>query len=164
MMRLALAAMLLMASPGASAPYDRTDAERDVRAVVETFRTAIITRDENAFLALFHSGPVIWQGVDSDALATRSDRRPSVDIKAAFDPGNTPASFIEDIANDTLSNEERFANVAVDTDGDVASVTFDFVYLRDNRPINVGKEAWHLVRTDGGWKIVSVIYSNRDPA
>ncbi|NIJ65006.1 MULTISPECIES: nuclear transport factor 2 family protein [Sphingomonas] len=162
MIRIAIAAALLTAAPSAQPPYGQAAAKRDVRAVIETFRTAIIRRDKAAFLALFH-GPVIWQGVDSDALAARSKRTPGVDMKAAFDPGKTPASFIEDIANEKDGSEERFDNVAIDTDGDIASVTFDFVYLLGGRPINAGKEAWHLVRTERGWKIVSVIYSNHDP-
>ncbi|OSZ62686.1 hypothetical protein CAP40_19695 [Sphingomonas sp. IBVSS2] len=164
MIRIALASALLTAAPGAQVIYSRTEAERDVHAVMETFRTAIIRRDKAAFLALFHDGPVIWQGVDSDALAAKSKRRPGMDTKVAFDPGKTPASFIDDIANEKRSSEERYENVAIDTDGDVASVTFDFVYLLGDRSINAGKEAWHLVRTERGWKIVSVIYSNRDPA
>lgn len=163
MNHLALAIALLTTGTDAPSTYGRMEAEGYVCTVIETFRTSIIRRDRAAFLALFHAGPIIWQGVDNDVLAAASIRRNGAGAKAAFDPGTTPASFIEDIANDKSDNEERFTNVAIDTDGDIASVTLDFDYLRAGRAINTGREAWHLVRTNCGWKIVSVIYSNRNP-
>ena len=162
---LAAALMLGPANGQVAVPaYTRAQAERDLLGVIETFRTSIIRKDKVAFLALFHNGTVVWQGVDSDALMAKSGRRADVDAKAAFDPARSPRSFIEGIANEKDRSEERFDNIAIDTDGDVASITFDFVYLLNGRPINVGKESWHLVRSVNGWKIVSVIYSNKDPA
>ena len=168
MIHLALIAALapgIASGQAAAAPaYTRSQAEQDLRGVIETFRTSIIRKDKAAFLALFHDAPVVWQGVDSDALVAKSGRRAGVDAKVAFDPAQNPRSFIEGIANEKGRSEERFGDVAIDTDGDVASITFDFVYLLNDRPINVGKESWHLVRSESGWKIVSVIYSNKDPA
>jgi hypothetical protein len=168
MIDVALAAALMLgvaSGQAATAPaYTRSQAEQDLRGVIETFRTSIIRKDKAAFLALFHNGPVVWQGVDSDALVAKRGRRAGVDAKAAFDSAQNPRSFIEGIANEKARSEERFDNVDIDTDGDVASITFDFAYLLDDRPINLGKESWHLVRSESGWKIVSVIYSNRDPA
>lgn len=168
MVNLALIAALALgiaSGQAASAPaYTRSQAERDLRGVLETFRTSIIRKDKTAFLALFHKGSVVWQGVDSDALVAKFRRRAGVEAKAAIDPARNPLSFIENIANEKDRSEERFDNVVIDTDGDIASITFDFVYLLNDRPINVGKESWHLVRSEDGWRIVSVIYSNRDPA
>jgi hypothetical protein len=75
-------------------------------------------------------------------------------------PKNNPTTFIEEIVADKQRNEEQFSNVQIDTDGSIASVTFDFVFLLDTKEINRGREAWQLVNTDDGWKIVSVIWSN----
>jgi hypothetical protein len=68
-------------------------------------------------------------------------------------------SFIEGIVANTPRSEEKFENVRIDTDGDIASVYFDYSFHADDRKSNYGKEAWHLVNTDDGWKIVSVIWS-----
>jgi hypothetical protein len=167
MIHVALIAALMGIAGGQTAPasaYTRSQAEQDLRGVIETFRMSIIRKDKAAFLALFHKGSVVWQGVDSDALAAKSGRRAGVDAKAAIDPARNPVSFIEGIANEKDRSEERFDKVVIDTDGDVAAITFDFIYLLNDRPINAGKESWHLVRSESGWKIVSVIYSNKDPA
>ena len=75
----------------------------------------------------------------------------------------TPRTFIEGIVQSRHRHEETFRNVRIDHDRDVAAITFDFSYLVDGRSINEGKESWHLVRTGQGWRIVSVIYSNREP-
>ncbi len=53
----------------------------------------------------------------------------------------------------------------IDTDGDLASVLFDYAFLSNGKETNHGKEAWHLLRTQDGWKIASVVWSvNLKPA
>ena len=51
----------------------------------------------------------------------------------------------------------------IDTDGEVASVSFDYVYLSNDKISNSGREKWLLVRTEDGWKIISVVYTIRLP-
>ena len=51
----------------------------------------------------------------------------------------------------------------IDSDRDVASVVFDYRFLRSGRESNRGLEAWHLVRTELGWRIVSVVWSVNPP-
>ena len=36
---------------------------------------------------------------------------------------------------------------------------FDYSFHAGGRETNHGREAWQLVNTDDGWKIISVIYS-----
>ena len=47
----------------------------------------------------------------------------------------------------------------IETDGEVAQVWFDYSFMVGSYRANWGKEAWHLVRTDAGWKIASVVWS-----
>jgi len=56
------------------------------------------------------------------------------------------------------------SNLSIDTDGEIASVSFDYSYLTNTKMINWGKEQWQLVRTESGWKIFSVVYTIRNPA
>lgn len=56
------------------------------------------------------------------------------------------------------------SNIRIESDGEIAAVSFDFVYSRDRQPTNRGLEAWHLLRTSTGWRIVSVVWSNHPPA
>ena len=56
--------------------------------------------------------------------------------------------------------EEQFSNVRIQSDGAVASVYFDFVFLVDGKRNNVGSETWQLVHTGEGWKISAMAYSS----
>ena len=158
----ALAAAL--ASPcSAESPqsYTISQAEQDLRSTIHTFGDAIIRKDTSMFLSLFADGPVTWQRVNSDGRLAKLD---GTATKAGFDPANTPRTFIERIAQSPHRHEETFHNIRIEHDQDVAAITFDFTYRVNGRSINAGKESWHLVRTARGWRIVSVIYSNNNPA
>lgn len=158
----ALAAAFALPLPAQAGPaYTQTHAERDLRATIHRFGDAIIRKDAEAFLALFAEGPVTWRRVNSDARLTKLGDKAD---KAAFDPTNTPRDFIERIVRSPHAHEETFGNISIEHDEDVGTITFDFTYRLNGRAINKGKESWHLVRTAQGWRIVSVIYSNNDPA
>ncbi len=165
-----LAAMLLfgLASPAmaqsgvASARTGAATSQAQIRAVMGAFRRAITDKDERGFLALFMPGPVVWQSVDSDASRASkgvADRDP-----AFRDPRKTPQSFIRNIVMNPSRIDESMSNITIHSDGEIATVAFDFVYSRDSHPTNCGLEAWHLLRTGGGWRIVSVVWSNHPPA
>lgn len=79
-------------------------------------------------------------------------------------PENNYLSMIDrTVAPDSGSIEEVFRDLKIDTDGEIASVNFDYAFMFDGKEEHWGREMWHLVRTDEGWKIISVIWSQRDP-
>ena len=143
--------------------YTGAQAEHDLNMLVETFRTAIIRKDKAAFLALFADAPIIWQPVDSDARLARSGLLGTSGTKVANDPTNGPRSFIDNIVRSSHRHEETFENIRIQNDNDIAAITFDFTYRVNGKPITVGKESWHVVRSDEGWKIISVIFSRANP-
>ena len=55
--------------------------------------------------------------------------------------------------------EERFSDLHIHTDGAIASVYFDYVFLMDDKESNRGNETWQLVNTGNGWKISGLAYS-----
>ncbi|GAB3103882.1 nuclear transport factor 2 family protein [Lysobacter terrae] len=134
-------------------------AKKEIEAVVETFRTAIIARDKERFTQLFLHDGTTWQRVLSDEGLRRVREKNPQATKVRVNPESTYRTFIEGIAANEKSSEETFENVRIDTDGDIASVWFDYSFKSDGRRTNYGKEAWHLVNTEGGWKIVSVVWS-----
>ena len=154
-----LAVMLSLASLSALARAPADPDEAGIRRVIESFRTAIIERDKPRFLALFLEGGVSWQSTLSDeALARLREKNPKA-VKLRVDPNRNPTSFIDGIVADKDSSEETFDNIRIDSDGDVAAVTFDYRFLSNGKETNSGKEAWQLIRTADGWRIVSVIWS-----
>lgn len=132
---------------------------RTVEAVVEAFRASIMDRDKTRFMNLFLDDKTVWQSVTGEANLVEIRKKKPQAVKVRIDASNNPRNFITEIAADKAKSEERFRDVRIDSDGDIASVYFDYSFLADGKETNRGKEAWHLVRTDGGWKIVSVIWS-----
>jgi len=137
---------------------------QEIEAVVEAFRTAIIDKDKERFVKLFLHENITWQNVIGDSnLQQLREKKPEAG-KVRFKPDSNYVSFIDGIISSNKKLEEKFWNTKIDTDGDVASILFDYSFNADGKETNHGKEAWHLVKTDDGWKIVSVIWSvNWDP-
>ncbi|HEL2957992.1 nuclear transport factor 2 family protein [Stenotrophomonas maltophilia] len=148
--------------------YAAQNARADVKAieqVVESFRTSLINKDKPTYMGLFFSDKaedIGWQVVSEDVrLQDIRKTRPDA-IKARQIPANNFIALIDGAVASPKPTEEKFSNTKIETDGDVASVSFDYSFHDDGVKTNWGKEMWQLVRTERGWKIFSVIYSMRD--
>lgn len=157
-MRTFWVAVLLVASvcalPASAREPNDPDAEAEVREVVERFRAAIAAGDGDALRALFLPRGGAWISLDRRG-ATSETPGPSRLVPSSY------RNFARDIEQG--GREETFSGIGIRTDGSVASVDFDFEFLIRGKRINRGLEAWHLVKTDAGWKIVSVVYSSNPP-
>jgi hypothetical protein len=162
----ALASLSASLQPAMAVHNDPGDVAA-IREIVEAFRTSIINKDKATFVELFFSDKpehVTWQMVDDDTRVARFKEFAPEASRVVRWPGNTYLGMIDAaIAADSGSIEEVFRDVTIDTDGLVASVNFDYSILRDGEEAHWGREMWHLVNTEGGWKIISVIWSQRDP-
>jgi ketosteroid isomerase-like protein len=139
---------------------------RAIEQVVETFRAAILNKDKPAYMRLFFSDQaqaIGWQAVVDDAKLAQIQRERPQAIKARPIPTNNFIALIDSVLASPTLEEERITNLKVDTDGEIATASFDYAYLSDGKLSNWGKEQWLLVRTEQGWKIFSVVYTIRDP-
>ncbi|WP_342380084.1 DUF4440 domain-containing protein [Myxococcus stipitatus] len=157
---LLLACLVAAPSLAQQRPPDTTAAKQQIQAVVEDFREAILQKDPQKFLGLFLREDVIWQSVHGEERLKKVREKSPQANKLTSGPKQNPRAFIEDIAAKPQRVEEKFINVRIDTDGNIASVSFEFTFHAEDRVINRGQESWHLVNTGTGWKIVSVIWSN----
>ncbi len=126
--------------------------EQEIGKVIEDFRLAIINKDEQKFVDLFYDKSIPWLGIRADK------RRGSLPSQNGVDHGSY-VKFIAWIVSHQEVIEEKFINVQIETDGDIASVYFDYSFHIGDYKQNWGDEAWQLVKTGSGWKINSVIYS-----
>jgi len=127
-----------------------------INSVIEDFRISIINKDKNRFSQLFYAEDIPWLGVLSDAsLEMVQVRKP--DAKRV-DSSNY-LQFIDWIVSDKRVMEEKFWNVDIQTERNIASVHFDYSFHMGDYKSNWGQEGWHLIKTEQGWKINSVIYS-----
>ncbi len=153
-------ALAAFAAPtyAASEPGDRAAIEN----VVETFRVSLIKKDKNSFMKLFYSENIPWIGITTDkslAMIKAKKAKPELPDPKKVYASDNPRKFIEGIVKEKEAVEEKFENVRIDSNGDVAQVWFDYSFNYDGYKANWGKEAWHMVRTSDGWKISSVIWS-----
>jgi hypothetical protein len=165
-----IAASLSVGLLGCSSAPRQLTVDRDIAAVkqvVEQFRVAILNKDKTTYLGLFFSSKpdeIGWQAVVDDAgLEARKRSRPQA-VKARRISTNNFVALIDSVVASKTTEEEKISNVSVDTDGEIASASFDYVYQTDGKATNWGREQWQLVRTEQGWKIFSVVYTIRDPA
>lgn len=138
-----------------------TDSKTQIAQVVETFRTAIINKDEETFLKLFLKVDITWAGVTTDASIERLyATRPKPEMKR---PSKTftssPRRFISSLAKAKVEVAETISNVRIDSDGEVGQVWFDYTFVYGSYKENWGKESWQMVRTADGWKIAAVVWS-----
>jgi len=158
---LCLATGLLLSAPSPALAQTHPDDQRQIEAIVETFRTAIIDKDVERFMTLFLHEDITWTGTTSRATiariaaAEKDSKRP---LPKKYFNGK-PRKFIEGIAKDKEALAETFENVRIDSDGEVAQVWFDYSFMVGSFRQNWGKESWQMVRTDSGWKIAAVVWS-----
>lgn len=153
-----------LAGVASSPAHASSTDEAGIREVMAAFGKAIVQRDKPAFLKLFVAPDVTWQSVLSDdSLARVRKEKPEAE-KAKYRKDRDAESFIDGIVKSEKTSEETFDNVRIDSDGDVATVTFDYTFLSNGKKTNWGKECWLMVRTEAGWKITTLAYSIITPA
>ena len=137
-----------------------TNEIKKIEAVIEAFRISLINKDKPLFIDLFYNDAVPWLGTASDKTMALTPPPPKEDGRQRSKVGGgNYLSFIDWIVKTPKTIEEKFWDIEIINDEDIASVHFKYSFHQDDKKTNWGDEAWHLVRTEKGWKIASVIYS-----
>ncbi|MBB3224790.1 nuclear transport factor 2 family protein [Pseudoduganella umbonata] len=130
---------------------DDAAAVAEIDTIVKAFQAAIIAKDRAALEAMFLPADNSWLMVASDPSRLKPGR-PRV-------RASSYRQFAESIGASKVPVEERFYNVRIHSNGSIGMVYFDFDFIEDGKVINKGAESWHLVKTEGGWKISSMVFS-----
>ena len=139
-------------------------ATKQIREVIEVFRTSIIEKDKAKFLKIIYNESIPWIGVYDPATITLMREGTTAESKPSRLAVSKVKEFIDGILKNPGKLEEQFSNIRITTDGSIGSVVFDYRMVQDGVVANSGEEAWQLVNTDDGWKINSVIYTMTPPA
>jgi hypothetical protein len=133
-----------------------SDTKGQIEQVIARFQTAIIKKDKAGLSELFLPTNNSWIAVPTEATyRVVHAKHPKA---RRFMPGSY-TEFVDFISTSTEHMEEKFSNVKIETDGAVASVYFDFVFLSNGEQQNRGSETWQLINTGNGWKINALVYS-----
>src|SRR5438067_3255277 len=137
-----LAMGLCLSTPGQASAQEPAKGRQQIESVIETFRTAIIRKDKDAFMKLFLKADITWSGVTTDAsikMLYASRPRPEMAPPSKVFM-SSPSQFIDFVANAPAPLEETFSNVRIESDGEVAQVWFDYTFMAGAYKQNWGKE------------------------
>lgn len=137
----------------------KNSSEQEIEKVLNTFMECFVKKDSTTFYSLFHTDPVVWVGVThqkSYANELKSDSTAKDNFSANY------KSFYRHFY--TKEIEEKFYNIQILENGYIATVMFDYSFWEKGKKMNWGKESWAMIKTNGQWKITSVIFSTEDEA
>lgn len=153
--RTALAAIALLA--GGAAHATTADDTIDPTHLIAAYHAAVVGHDGERLARLFVPEGSAWFSVLSDrALAKLRSSKPDT---PKLRPGNV-AGFVQMVTTSTAQLDPEHSNLRIVSDGEIASVTFDFRFLIDGKEQNRGAESWQLIKGSDGWRIVSIVFSS----
>ncbi|MGB8338576.1 MAG: hypothetical protein WCD07_00540 [Burkholderiales bacterium] len=131
-----------------------------IKQVVEDFRLAIINKDGKKLSTLVLNSRILFTS-PCDQKAVDKIREKDVNFDGVGVGGFY--NFANYVSTTTDKIEEKFYNVEITQDGVLAWVMFDYEFYENDKVSNFGVENWQLRKTDGKWKIFSVIWSTYLP-
>ncbi|MYM23927.1 hypothetical protein GTP46_14840 [Duganella sp. FT135W] len=136
---------------------------RAINKVIEDFQTAIKTKDRKLLSTLVLNSNILFDSPmnPEDIEYVRDKHDTTFDGLRAGGYGE----FARVIGMSKEAIEERFYNVKITQDGNVAWVMFDYEFVRDGKTQNYGIETWQMMKVIGGsWKIASVMWTMNRPS
>jgi uncharacterized protein (TIGR02246 family) len=128
----------------------------EIQQVMEAFHHAVVTHDGSGLAALFIPEGATWLKVLSQSAYARAKAGSAAVSKVRSSSYQEFAKFVSD---SKVSLDPQHSNVRIQSDGTIAAVYFDFVFLIGGKEENRGSESWQLVKGDDGWRIASITYS-----
>lgn len=129
----------------------------DVQHVMDAYHQAVVAHDGARLASLFVPEGSTWLSVLSDqAFAQLRASKPGV---TKIKVGNYQ-DFAKIVSKSTKHMDPQHQHVRIQSDGTIASVYFDYVFMIDGKPENRGSETWQLVKGENGWRIATIIYSS----
>ncbi|GAB2999009.1 nuclear transport factor 2 family protein [Psychrosphaera aestuarii] len=138
----------------------------NIKEVIATFEQSIINKDKDTFLSLFIDPEAPMYGIVSPktmvlrrAGVAEINKRDNKNFVATRYWTTSAKKLIAMSSNNKGPVEERISNVKIQTDGNIASVFFDYEFYKNNKKVHWGQENMQMIQTNQGWKIASVVYS-----
>jgi hypothetical protein len=129
----------------------------DVQHVIDAYHEAVLTHDGSRLARLFLSQGGMWLNVLSDEAYARAKAKSPDAVKVR---AGTYEDFAKLVSTSKASFNPTHTHLQENSDGTIASVYFDFVFLVDGEEQNRGSETWVLVRGTEGWRIAAITYSS----
>ena len=129
----------------------------DVQHVIDAYHEAVLTHDGSRLAHLFIPQGSTWLNVLSDDAYARAKAKSPDAVKVRV---GSYADFAKLVSTSKASFNPTHTHLQENSDGTIASVYFDFVFLVDGKEENRGSETWVLVKGADGWRIAAITYSS----
>jgi hypothetical protein len=129
----------------------------DVQHVIDAYHEAVLTHDGSRLANLFIPQGSTWLNVLSDDAYARAKAKSPDALKIRV---GSYTDFAKLVSASKASFNPTHTHLQENSDGTIASVYFDFVFLIDGKEQNRGSESWVLVKGTDGWRIAAITYSS----
>ena len=129
----------------------------DVQHVIDAYHEAVLTHDGSRLANLFIPQGSMWLNVLSDEAYARARAKSPDAVKIRV---GSYTDFAKLVSTSKASFNPTHTHLQENSDGTIASVYFDFVFLVDGKEQNRGSETWVLVKGTDGWRIAAITYSS----
>ena len=132
----------------------------DVQHVIDAYHEAVLTHDGSRLASLFIPQGSMWLNVLSDDAYARAKAKSPDAVKVRV---GSYTDFAKLVSTSKANFNPTHTHLQQNSDGTIASVYFDFVFLVDGKATNRGSETWVLVKGTDGWRIAAITYSSNPP-
>lgn len=132
----------------------------NVQHVIDAYHEAVLAHDGTRLAHLFLPQGGMWLNVLSDDAYTRAKVKSPNAVKIRV---GSYTDFAKVVSTSKASFNPTHTHLQENSDGTIASVYFDFVFLVDGKEQNRGSETWVLVKGSDGWRIAAITYSSNPP-
>jgi hypothetical protein len=146
----------LPAESNKALPVSTSSDTVDVQHVIDAYHEAVLTHDGSRLAHLFLPQS-LWLNVLSDEGYARAKAKSPDAVKIRV---GSYTDFAKLISTSKASFNPTHTHLEENSDGTIASVYFDFVFLVDGKEQNRGSETWVLVKGSDGWRIAAITYSS----
>lgn len=167
LLSMAMASTAFAQTPDYIGKHQSTTADlQAIKEVIESFRTSIVDKDTKRLSSLMLDSYILWNSPPNSSNI--KDMQNNLDVTFNGVMGSGLRDFIIFLHNEKQPVEEKFYNIKITQDDNVAWVAFDYEFQMDHKTENYGIETWQLIRdADSHWKIISVVWSahlTKDPS
>jgi ketosteroid isomerase-like protein len=144
--------------PAATSPeLDRAGDKAAIEQVMASFHAAVVAHDGPGIVSLSVPEGSTWSNVLSEKAyhAAQAKKPDAVKVRRS-----SFSEFAEFVSSTLSALNPQHTHVQILTDGTIAAVYFDYVFLIDGKAQNKGCETWQLVKAADGWKIAAITYSS----
>ena len=129
----------------------------DFQHVIDAYHEAVLAHDGSRLASLFIPQGSMWLNVLSDDVYARAKAKSPNAQKIRV---GSYTDFAKLVSTSKASFNPTHTHLQENSDGTIASVYFDFVFLVDGKEENRGSETWVLVKGTDGWRIAAITYSS----